>query len=57
MANPKSLSRLRAEARNCRACPLWKNATERPEGERIRAEFVADLRLAGDSYMQDKSDT
>ncbi|HEX4333964.1 MAG TPA: UdgX family uracil-DNA binding protein [Usitatibacter sp.] len=33
MAKPKSLEKLRAEARGCRACPLWKNATQTVFGE------------------------
>jgi uracil-DNA glycosylase len=33
MAKPKSLSKLRAEARDCRDCPLWKNATQTVFGE------------------------
>jgi DNA polymerase len=33
VAKPKSLEKLRAEARGCRACPLWKNATQTVFGE------------------------
>ncbi|HEX4782406.1 MAG TPA: UdgX family uracil-DNA binding protein [Usitatibacter sp.] len=33
MAKPKSLPKLRAEARDCRDCPLWKNATQTVFGE------------------------
>jgi DNA polymerase len=33
VAKPKSLDKLRAEARGCRACPLWKNATQTVFGE------------------------
>jgi uracil-DNA glycosylase len=32
-APPDSLEALRAEAENCRACPLWKNATQTVFGE------------------------
>ncbi|HSS28395.1 MAG TPA: UdgX family uracil-DNA binding protein [Usitatibacter sp.] len=33
MPKPKSLEKLRAEARQCRDCPLWKNATQTVFGE------------------------
>ena len=33
MPKPKSLEKLRAEARGCRDCPLWKNATQTVFGE------------------------
>jgi DNA polymerase len=33
MPKPKSLEELRAEASKCRACPLWKNATQTVFGE------------------------
>ena len=33
MPKPKSLPKLRAEAMGCRACPLWKNATQTVFGE------------------------
>jgi len=33
MVRRKSLSKLRAEARDCRDCPLWKNATQTVFGE------------------------
>ena len=32
-AAPDSLDALKAEAKNCRACPLWKNATQTVFGE------------------------
>ena len=33
MPKPRSLEKLRAEAKGCRACPLWKNATQTVFGE------------------------
>jgi hypothetical protein len=46
---PGALEGLRAAAHDCRACPLWKRATQTVFGETRNAEmrrFVKDLRTA-----------
>jgi DNA polymerase len=37
---PKSLAALKAAAKDCRACPLWRNATQKVFGEGIKSARV-----------------